>query len=35
MPKLWNQTVVEHRRDVRAAILGATWELVAEHGLTR
>jgi AcrR family transcriptional regulator len=34
MPKLWNQTIVEHRRDVRAAILGATWELVAEHGLT-
>lgn len=34
MPKLWNETVDEHRRDVRAAILEATWELVTEQGLT-
>jgi len=34
MPKLWNETIDEHRRDVRAAILDATWELVTEHGLT-
>lgn len=34
MPKLWNETIDEHRRDVRAAILEATWALVTEHGLT-
>lgn len=33
MPKLWNQTIEEHRRDVREAILDATAALVAEHGL--
>ena len=33
MPKLWNQTIEAHRRDVRAAILEATAALVAEHGL--
>ncbi|MEU1273240.1 TetR/AcrR family transcriptional regulator [Streptomyces sp. NPDC005799] len=33
MPKLWNDTIEEHRRTVREAILDTTWELVAEHGL--
>ena len=33
MPKLWNETIEAHRREVRDAILGATWALVTEHGL--
>ncbi|MDP9072292.1 MAG: TetR/AcrR family transcriptional regulator [Actinomycetota bacterium] len=33
MPKLWNETIEAHRRDVRAAVLDTTAELVAEHGL--
>jgi AcrR family transcriptional regulator len=33
VPKLWNQTIEAHRREVRAAILDATAALVAEHGL--
>ncbi|CAN5571363.1 hypothetical protein BH24ACT13_BH24ACT13_07690 [soil metagenome] len=33
MPRLWNETIEAHRRDVRAAILDATWSLVSEHGL--
>lgn len=33
MPKLWNETIEEHRRTVREAILDTTWQLVAEHGL--
>jgi AcrR family transcriptional regulator len=33
VPKLWSETVEEHRRDVRDAILKATWGLVREHGL--
>lgn len=33
VPKLWNDTIDEHRRTVHAAILGATAALVAEHGL--
>lgn len=33
MPKLWNETIAEHRHEVREAILEATWSLVAEHGL--
>ena len=33
MPKLWNQTIEAHRRDVRDAILETTAALVAEHGL--
>ncbi|OLZ74351.1 TetR family transcriptional regulator [Streptomyces sp. IMTB 2501] len=33
MPKLWNETIEEHRRTVREAILDTTWELVAERGL--
>lgn len=34
MPKLWNETIEGHRREVRDAILDATAALVAEHGLT-
>ena len=33
MPKLWNETIEAHRRDVSEAILDTTAELVAEHGL--
>lgn len=33
MPKLWNETVGEHRRAVRDAILDATAKLVSGHGL--
>jgi AcrR family transcriptional regulator len=33
VPRLWSETVEEHRRDVREAILTATWGLVREHGL--
>jgi AcrR family transcriptional regulator len=34
MPKLWSETVAEHRDAVRDAILDATAALVAERGLT-
>lgn len=33
MPKLWNETIEAHRREVRDAILDAAAALVAEHGL--
>ncbi|WP_045740339.1 TetR/AcrR family transcriptional regulator [Actinoplanes rectilineatus] len=33
MPRLWNDTVDEHRRSVRAAILDNTAALVNEHGM--
>jgi AcrR family transcriptional regulator len=33
VPKLWNQTIEEHRRTVHGAILDTTATLVAEHGL--
>jgi AcrR family transcriptional regulator len=33
MPKLWNETIEAHRREVRGAILDTTAALVAEHGL--
>ena len=33
MPRLWNETIEAHRREVRDAILDATWALVDEHGL--
>ncbi|MEU9383565.1 TetR/AcrR family transcriptional regulator [Streptomyces sp. NPDC048279] len=33
MPKLWNETIEEHRRAVREAVLKVTAALVAEHGL--
>lgn len=34
MPKLWNDTIEAHRREVRDAILDATARLVGEHGLS-
>src|SRR5918994_4721650 len=34
VPKLWNETIEGHRREVREAILGAVGSLVAAHGLT-
>jgi len=33
MPKLWNKTIVAHRREVREAVLDATAALVARDGL--
>jgi AcrR family transcriptional regulator len=33
MPKLWNETIEAHRRQVRNAILNTTAGLVAKHGL--
>jgi AcrR family transcriptional regulator len=33
MPKLWNETIEAHRREVRDAILDTTAALVAQHGL--
>jgi AcrR family transcriptional regulator len=33
VPKLWNETIQAHRREVRDAILEATAALVAEQGL--
>jgi AcrR family transcriptional regulator len=33
VPKLWNQTIQAHRREVRDAILDTTAALVAEQGL--
>ena len=33
MPKLWDQTIEAHRREVRGAILDTTAALVAEQGL--
>jgi len=33
MPKLWNETIEAHRREVRDAILDTTGALVAAHGL--
>ena len=33
MPRLWNETIEAHRRDVRQAILDTTAELVTERGL--
>ena len=33
VPKLWNETIDEHRRAVRAATLDTTAALVAKHGL--
>ena len=32
MRKLWSETIHEHRRTVRDAILDAAWGLAAEHG---
>ncbi|MEX2556073.1 MAG: helix-turn-helix domain-containing protein [Actinomycetota bacterium] len=33
MPKLWNDTIESHRREVREAVLDTTAALAAEHGL--
>jgi AcrR family transcriptional regulator len=33
MPRLWNETIEAHRREVREATLDATAGLVAKHGL--
>jgi len=33
MPKLWNETIEAHRRQVRNAILNTTAALVAKHGV--
>jgi len=33
MPRLWNETIAAHRREVRDAVLHTTMELVAKHGL--
>jgi AcrR family transcriptional regulator len=33
VPKLWNETIEAHRRDVREAVLDTAAALVAEHGL--
>jgi AcrR family transcriptional regulator len=33
VPKLWNETIEAHRREVRGAILDTTAALVAQHGL--
>ena len=33
VPKLWNETIEAHRREVRAAVITAATTLVAEHGL--
>ncbi|MEX2459338.1 MAG: helix-turn-helix domain-containing protein [Actinomycetota bacterium] len=33
MPRLWNETLEEHRREVREAILDTAAALVGEHGL--
>jgi AcrR family transcriptional regulator len=33
MPRLWNETIEEHRREVREAILDTTMALVAEQGV--
>ena len=33
MPKIWNETIATHRRQVRDAILNTTAVLVAKHGL--
>ena len=33
MPKLWNETIESHRREVRGAILDTTARLATDHGL--
>jgi len=33
VPRLWNETIEAHRRDVRDAVLETTMKLVAEEGL--
>jgi hypothetical protein len=33
VPRLWNDTIADHRRQVRDAILDTTAALIAEHGV--
>lgn len=33
MPKLWNETIEAHRRDVQSSVIDATAALIAENGL--
>jgi AcrR family transcriptional regulator len=33
MPKLWNETIEAHRREVRDAVMDTTAKLASEHGL--
>ncbi|MGI9022907.1 MAG: TetR/AcrR family transcriptional regulator, partial [Acidimicrobiales bacterium] len=33
MPKVWNETIEDHRREVRDAILDTTAAMVTERGL--
>lgn len=33
VPRLWKETVAEHRDEVRGAIMDATWTLVTDRGL--
>jgi hypothetical protein len=32
MPRLWTETIEEHRQEVRDAILNTTWRLATEQG---
>jgi AcrR family transcriptional regulator len=32
VPRLWTETIEGHRREVRTAIMAATWELATRHG---
>lgn len=34
VPRLWTETIEEHRQEVRDAIMDATWDLVLERGLS-
>ncbi len=34
MPRLWTETIEEHRQEVRDAILDTTWRLATEQGLS-
>jgi AcrR family transcriptional regulator len=34
LPRLWNDTIDEHKREVREAIVAATVKLVSEHGVS-
>lgn len=33
VPKLWRDTVDAHRRDLRAAVMDAAWQLATDHGV--
>jgi AcrR family transcriptional regulator len=34
VPRLWNETIDDHKREVREAIVGATVKLVSEQGMS-